>query len=250
MAGRCETQLGPRNVSCWPFIASPPHMADQLPSYMQGELYMPSAEEQFLSTVSLSFFFMFFWHFHNFLLCRPSQKSARSQVQSQVATHQEIGSQLWAGAPDLNQGLQDNSLVRYHWATMPSITCHCHSVLWHTGSHCIIIICIISNLISILPPTLRNSKLNLLGCHYASSPTRSLCFLELFSNSPLNIFGHLSKVQPPAWLSRELSDLSGLVPKIPPWASLVFSAFGCLSWGPPSHLTVLRAFWSEWTRLG
>ncbi len=30
----------------------------------------------------------------NFLLCRPSQRSARSQVTSQVATHQKIGSQL------------------------------------------------------------------------------------------------------------------------------------------------------------
>jgi hypothetical protein len=35
--------------------------------------------------------------FPNFLLCCPSKKSARSQVPSQVATHQEIGSQLWAG---------------------------------------------------------------------------------------------------------------------------------------------------------
>jgi hypothetical protein len=39
--------------------------------------------------------------------------SARSQVPSQVATHQKIGSQLWAGEmPDLNPGLQDNSQVR------------------------------------------------------------------------------------------------------------------------------------------
>jgi hypothetical protein len=54
-------------------------------------------------------------HFRNFLLCCPSLRSARSQVLSQVATHQEIGSQLWAGeTPDLNPGLQDNSLARYH----------------------------------------------------------------------------------------------------------------------------------------
>jgi hypothetical protein len=54
-------------------------------------------------------------HFHNFLLCCPSQRSARSQVPSQVATHQENGSQLWAGeTPDLNPGLKDNSLARYH----------------------------------------------------------------------------------------------------------------------------------------
>ncbi len=38
---------------------------------------------------------------HNLLLCCPSQRSARSQVPSQVATHQTIGSQLWAGeTPD------------------------------------------------------------------------------------------------------------------------------------------------------
>jgi hypothetical protein len=54
-------------------------------------------------------------HFRNFHLCCPSQRSARSQVPSEVATHQEIGSQLWAGeTPDLNPGLQDNSLARYH----------------------------------------------------------------------------------------------------------------------------------------
>jgi hypothetical protein len=56
----------------------------------------------------------------NFLLCCPWQRSSRSQVPSQVATHQEIGSQLWAReTTDSNPGLQDNSLVRYHWATMP-----------------------------------------------------------------------------------------------------------------------------------
>ncbi len=48
--------------------------------------------------------------FRNFLLCYSSQRSARSQVPSQVATHQEIGSQLRAGErPDSNPGLQDNS---------------------------------------------------------------------------------------------------------------------------------------------
>jgi hypothetical protein len=59
-------------------------------------------------------------NFYDFLLCRPSQRSACSQVPSQVATYQEIGSQLWAGETlDSNLGLQDNSLVCYHWATMP-----------------------------------------------------------------------------------------------------------------------------------
>jgi hypothetical protein len=33
-------------------------------------------------------------HFRNFLLCCPSQRSALGQVPSQVAIHQEIGSQL------------------------------------------------------------------------------------------------------------------------------------------------------------
>jgi hypothetical protein len=58
--------------------------------------------------------------FRNFLLCCPSQMSARRHVPSQVATHQGIGRQLWAGeTPDLNPGLQHNSLARYHWATTP-----------------------------------------------------------------------------------------------------------------------------------
>jgi hypothetical protein len=35
--------------------------------------------------------------FRNFLLCCPSQRSARSHVPSQVATQQEIDRQLWAG---------------------------------------------------------------------------------------------------------------------------------------------------------
>jgi hypothetical protein len=47
--------------------------------------------------------------FRNILLCRPSQRSDRSQVPSQVETHPEIGCQLWAGeTPDSNPGLQDN----------------------------------------------------------------------------------------------------------------------------------------------
>jgi hypothetical protein len=61
-------------------------------------LYMFLANQRFIS--------------HNLLLCCPSQRSARSQVPSQVATHQTIGSQLWAGEmPDSNPGLQDNSQV-------------------------------------------------------------------------------------------------------------------------------------------
>jgi hypothetical protein len=69
-------------------------------------LYMFLANQRFIS--------------HNFLLCHPSQRSALSQVPSQVAPHQKIGSQLWAGeTPDLKPGVQDNSQACYHWATMP-----------------------------------------------------------------------------------------------------------------------------------
>ncbi len=68
------------------------------------------------------FFFICFWNFHNFLLCRPSQRSALSKVPSQVATLQKIGNLLWAGeVPDSNPGLQDYSLMCYHWATTPSL---------------------------------------------------------------------------------------------------------------------------------
>ncbi len=75
--------------------------------------------------------------FHNFFLCCPSQRSARSQVPSQVATHQEMGNQLWAGeTPDSNPGLQDNSLAHYHWATTPPKPLSHHaSQLSHHASH-------------------------------------------------------------------------------------------------------------------
>jgi hypothetical protein len=64
-------------------------------------LYMFLANERFIS--------------HNLLLCRPSQRSVHSQVPSQVATHQTIGSQLWAGErQDSNPGLQENSQAHYH----------------------------------------------------------------------------------------------------------------------------------------
>ncbi len=59
-------------------------------------------------------------HFCNFFLCCPSQRSARSQVPSLGGNPPEISSQLWAGeTPNSNPGLQDNSLVRNHWATTP-----------------------------------------------------------------------------------------------------------------------------------
>ncbi len=72
---------------------------------------------------------------HKLLLCRTSQRSARNQVPSQVATHQTIGSQLWGGEmPDLNPGLQDNSQGRYHWATMPPLYLPCPIVRYAMGT--------------------------------------------------------------------------------------------------------------------
>ncbi len=62
---------------------------------------------------------MLFRFFRNFSSVAPHR--GPSQVQSQVATHQEIGSQLWAReTPNSNPGLQDNSLMHYHWVTTPS----------------------------------------------------------------------------------------------------------------------------------
>jgi hypothetical protein len=119
-----------------------------------------------------------------------------------------------------------------------SSQCRCLLVLWHTGSHCIILIFIISNFISLLLLTLRESKLNLLGCHYASFLTRSLGFLELFSNSPLRVFGRLSRCPAYFLTSQKQSNLSGLEPDGPPWASLVLSALGHLSRGLDFRLTV------------
>ncbi len=78
---------------------------------------------------------------------------------------------------------------------------------------------------------------------------RSLGFLELFSNSPLEC------LWPPLKQSSLLlghhenhliwSELNWAW--WPPWASLVLSAFGHLSQGPASHLTILGTIWSEWT---
>jgi hypothetical protein len=50
-----------------------------------------------------------------------------------------------------------------------------------------------------------------LGCHYASFPTRSLGCLVLLFNSPLSVFGHLSR-------------------------------------GPASCLAIRRNIWSKWTQ--
>ncbi len=59
-------------------------------------------------------------------------------------------------------------------------------------------------------------------------------------------------IQPPAWPSRDPSDLSGFEPDGPPWASLVLSVvFFCYcSHGPASHLTVPKTIWAEWVWSG
>ncbi len=82
-----------------------------------------------------------------------------------------------------------------YWVLRNSSFAHSVAVTQYcdTSSHCIIIIFIISKFISLLLLTPRKSKLNILGCHYASFPTRSLGFLELFSNSPLSDSGLLSQ---------------------------------------------------------
>jgi hypothetical protein len=62
---------------------------------------------------------------HNLLLCRPSQKSVRSQVPSQVATHQTIGSQLWAGEmPGFEPGIAGQQSVALPLSHHASTTLH------------------------------------------------------------------------------------------------------------------------------
>jgi hypothetical protein len=64
-----------------------------------------------------------------------------------------------------------------------------------------------------------------LGCHYAGFPARPLP-------------GHHENNL--IWVYSSLM--------VPLWASLVLSAFGRLSGGPASRLTVTKTIWSEWTR--
>jgi hypothetical protein len=46
--------------------------------------------------------------------------------------------------------------------------------------------------------------------------SRSPSFLELFSDSPLSVFGSINAVQPLVWPSRKPSDLCGLELDGPP----------------------------------
>jgi hypothetical protein len=63
-------------------------------------------------------------------------------------THTFDLSDMWKGIPSAEEQFL-------------STQCCCHWVLWHTGSHCIIIVFIISNFIFLLLLILRKSKLNL-----------------------------------------------------------------------------------------
>jgi hypothetical protein len=72
-----------------------------------------------LSSGLLFFFFMFFskqWFIFGFFSSvAPHRGQSAAMWPFQVATHQEIGNQLWAGeTPDSNLGLQEKSLARYH----------------------------------------------------------------------------------------------------------------------------------------
>ncbi len=155
-------------------------------------LYMFLVNQQFIS--------------HNFLLCRPSKRSARSKVPSQAATHQKIGSQLWAGeTPDSNPGLQDNSqaeppcLPKSHHASQraimppkepPCLPVHVHSI--HTWAA---IPCITSKNMSILASVLgldwaphQLSSILYLLC--LSQPTQQLVIFPNDSNS--HVHPHLT----------------------------------------------------------
>ncbi len=82
----------------------------------------------FCPTPLFAFFFLcMFLGYQRFIFVivssvAPHRGQPAAKCHPWVATHQEIGSQLWAGETlDSNQGLQDNSLVRYYWATTPPL---------------------------------------------------------------------------------------------------------------------------------
>ncbi len=100
----------------------------------------------------------------------------------------------------------------------------------------------------LLHPTLSKSKL--IPFWVVTMPVfrPSLGFLESLSNSPLSVFGHLSR-GPAYYLAIMRTIWSEWIQAgWPSWASLVLNAFGHFSWGPTYCLTVLRTIWSEWTR--
>jgi hypothetical protein len=129
-----------------------------------------------------------------------------------------------------------------------STQCHCHSVLWHTDSHRIFIIFIFYFISLLFLPRERVSwTFFLLSLYCTSFLTRSLGFLELFSNSPLSVFVcHWSSLLPDRYENHLIWVDSSLV--VPPWVSLALSTFGFLFWGPASCLTLPRTIWFEWTQ--
>ncbi len=89
-----------------------------------------------------------------------------------------------------------------------------------------------------------------IGCHHANFPARTLGFLELFSNCPVSIIGHISQgAASHLDITRTIwSQWTGAW--WPPRVSLVLTAFGCLSRCPGSCLTIPRTIWFEWTQSG
>ncbi len=149
---------------------------------------------------ALFFLFMFLanqWFiFRNFLLCCPSQRSAQSQVPSQVAIHEESGSQLWAGeTPDSNPGLQDNSLAHYHWATLPPSLSH--------HASCFFVLCV-SNVYFSVDQTLPSY-----GTRQRDRITLQENFLNVYKFLSLSMLQSKTKEQP----FKSLTGLSGLTIK-------------------------------------
>ncbi len=133
----------------------------------------------------------------------------------------------------------------YIYSTESKTQCHCHSVLWHTGSHHIIVI-FNFNYISLLL-TLRKSKLNfLLAVIMPVFQQSPLFFWSCFPTLTWVSLAASHKVQPTAWPSWE--NLIWVDSRLTaPWVCLALSAFRRLFWGPASHLTVMRIIWSERT---
>jgi hypothetical protein len=89
------------------------------PPILTPEIYSSHQTQVRTSKIDKCFFFflcMFLGNQRFFFVIFSSVAPHRGQPAAKchpcVATHQEIGSQLWAGeTPDSNPGLQDNSLV-------------------------------------------------------------------------------------------------------------------------------------------
>ncbi len=83
----------------------------------------------------------------------------------------------------------------------------------------LIIIISTNNDIPLFHHPLRKSKLTIfLGCHYACFKVGPLASWSCFPALSWATLASINMVQPPAWPSREPSDLSGLEPDDPTWA--------------------------------